>query len=76
MSNGRRWSIRGPGDFSFFVNKKNPAPASDEEGWIIPADTESLISVSMASLSAADREYSLTLGGDGPGRRSTAQSYG
>lgn len=42
----------------------------------MPATSELLMYSSMALVSGADREKSLLLGGDEPGRRSIAQSYG
>ncbi len=56
--------------------KKNPAPAGEEEGRMRSAFKDSLIYLSMASLSGPDREYKRPLGGEVPGRRSMAQSYG
>ncbi len=43
---------------------------------MILATSESEIYFSMASLSGAEREYNLPLGGDVPGNKSIAQPYG
>ena len=43
---------------------------------MMPAASELLMYSSIALVSGADREKSLPLGGDKPGRRSMAQSYG
>ncbi len=68
--------MQGRREPSFFFTKKNPAPAGEEEGRMRPAFKDSLIYLSMASLSGPDREYKRPLGGEVPGRRSMAQSYG
>lgn len=59
---------------SLLSTKKNPAPAGEEDGRMMPAASELLMYSSMALVSGADREKSLPLGGDEPGRRSMAQS--
>ena len=61
---------------SFLSTKKNPAPAGDDEGRISPAASESLIYFSMALVSGEDRENNHPLGGEVPGTKSMAQSYG
>ncbi len=66
--------MQGHKEPSFFSTKNNPAPAGDEEGRMILAARESEIYFTMASLSGAEREYSLPLGGDVPGNKSIAQS--
>lgn len=52
---------------SFLPRKKKPAPAGDEEGWIIPAATASMY-FSMASLSRCGQREEATLGGHGAGQ--------
>jgi len=69
-------SMQGLSVLSFFSTKKNPTPAGEEEGQILPAATASLMYVSMASLSGVDREYRCPLGSAVPGCRSMAQSCG
>ncbi len=66
--------MQGRREPSFFPTKKNPAPAGEEEGRMSPAARESEIYFSMASLSGAESEYNMPLGGDIPGTRSIAQS--
>lgn len=43
-------------DLSFFSTKKNPAPAGDEEGQMMPAANKLLMYFSMALVSGADKE--------------------
>jgi len=61
---------------SFFPTKKKPAPAGETDGRMNPLLRASLIYPSMAALSGAEREKSLPRGGQVPGSRSIAQSYG
>ena len=57
--------MQGCSDLSFLPTKKKPAPAGDQEGWMIPAANEDLYS-SMACRSEAERECKRPLGGKCP----------
>ena len=55
--------MQGRRDLSFFPTKKNPAPAGNDDGRLIPAAKESLIYLSIALVSGADREKNRLLEG-------------
>lgn len=61
--------MQGRRDLFFFSTKKNPAPAGEEEGRIIPAASESRMYSSMAWHSEEDRENGLPLCGAVPGNK-------
>jgi hypothetical protein len=67
-------SMHGRRDLSFLETKKNPAPTGEEEGLMMPAERDSLMYFSMASLSGRDKLYRRLLGKGAPGRRSMGQS--
>ena len=50
--------MHGLRDPSFLPTKKNPAPAGDEDGWMIPAVKDSERYFSVASVSGLDSETS------------------
>ena len=61
---------------SFLPTEKNPAPAGDNDGRIIPTVRDSKRYFSIASVSGLDKENRRPLGGVVPHLRSIAQSYG
>ncbi len=61
---------------SFFLMKKNPAPAGEDEWRMSPAVMDSWMYLSMVSRSGPDREKRRPRDGEVPRRRSMAQSNG
>ncbi len=68
--------MQGRREPSFFLTKKNPAPAVEDEWQMSPALMDSWMYLSIASRSGPDREKRRPRGGEVPGRRSMTQSNG